>query len=190
MYKNTHILCAATCAHSFCNKHRLFVRFLIPYVYLHVVGFFFSFSSSFSSTVCVWVCCCWCLYVGRFLCLHFAAAYSSFFFNFWCTAAFGLHQIASDTFRLSKWLLRIFRLAFLFFLTLCVFISLLWSLVLCFGLASLWPNHVILRRAQKNRSQYPTKQVQLYVNGPHWVSSIKYHFFSVSHRHISSILTF
>lgn len=40
-----HILCATTCAHSFCNKHRLFVFSFLIYI-LHVVCecFFFSFS--------------------------------------------------------------------------------------------------------------------------------------------------
>lgn len=101
----THILCAATCAHSFCNKHRLFVFSFLIYIYTFLLLLFLcaacvffpsSFSSLSSDVVDAFM---------RFFCLHWAH------FKFWYSC-FWIASNCSDTF---FWLFFSFRaLTFIF----------------------------------------------------------------------------
>lgn len=97
----THILCAATCAHSFCNKHRLFVFSFLIYIYTFLLlllflcaacVFFFLRHSHHWVGMLLMPLCGFSVYIEHIL-------------NF-DTAAFELHRIASDTF---FWLFFSFR---------------------------------------------------------------------------------
>lgn len=80
-----HILCATTCAHSFCNKRRFFVFSFLIY-FTRCCFFFFFTSSSFSSSVVLLMPLF--VYIGR---CFFSPPFSS---SLHCdTAAFWLHQI-------------------------------------------------------------------------------------------------